>query len=113
MKEVEFKRPMLEDQELLETYFKKFPSRSCERTFVNVFLWARAYGVEYAMIENTIVFRSQSEVGCSFSYPVGEPKDVQRTIESLQEHCESKGGAFRMYNVTEENFRQLESWYPD
>ncbi|MGO5051855.1 DUF2156 domain-containing protein [Lachnospiraceae bacterium LCP25S3_G4] len=111
MKEIEFKRPMMEDKELLESYFKKYPSRSCERTFVNVFLWSRAYGVEYAVIENAIVFRQKTEKGCAFAYPVGAPEDVKRAIERLQNCCEY-GNSLRLYHVTEEGFAQLEAWYP-
>lgn len=31
---IDFRRPTLEDKELLTSYFRKYPSRSCERTFV-------------------------------------------------------------------------------
>ena len=80
---IDFRRPTLEDKELLTSYFRKYPSRSCERTFVNVYLWAKFYQVGYAMVENTVVFRSK-ENGLSFAYPVGDPKDVKRTIEVQQ-----------------------------
>ena len=39
MLEYDFKRPQLEDKELITHYFKHHTSRSCERTFDNVFLW--------------------------------------------------------------------------
>lgn len=54
MEEIQFKRPEIEDRELIESYFRKYPSRSCERTFVNVFLWSRHYKVTFAEIEHTI-----------------------------------------------------------
>lgn len=38
MREYNFKRTELEDKEVISDYFKQYPSRSCERTFVNVFL---------------------------------------------------------------------------
>ena len=47
MEEIQFKRPEIEDRELIESYFRKYPSRSCERTFVNVFLWSRHYKVTF------------------------------------------------------------------
>ena len=50
MEEIIFRRPALEDQELIRSYFDKAPSRSCERTFVDVFLWARHYDVTFAVI---------------------------------------------------------------
>ena len=51
MEEVNFKRPELEDQALIRSYFDKAPSRSCERTFVDVYLWSRHYKVTFAVIE--------------------------------------------------------------
>ena len=38
MTEPTFKRPELEDKEIISSYFEKAQSRSCERTFVNVYL---------------------------------------------------------------------------
>ena len=108
---IDFRRPTLEAKELLTSYFRKYPSRSCERTFVNVYLWAKFYQVGYAMVENTVVFRSK-ENGLSFAYPVGDPKDVKRAIEVLMEYSREQGYPFTMYCVTEENFAQLEEWYP-
>ena len=73
--ELEFKRPQLEDKELIEHYFRTYPSRSCERTFINVFLWARFYGVGYAVIEDTLVFQSKDEKKFTFTYPAGEKEE--------------------------------------
>ena len=55
MDKIQFKRPELEDQEIIHSYLKKSPSRSCERTFANVYLWSRHYKVEYAIIEGALV----------------------------------------------------------
>lgn len=112
MKEIEFKRPELEDKEIISSYFRKYPSRSCERTFVNVYLWSRHYKVKYAIIENALVFRSEDEGEFSFAYPAGAADDVKRAIEFLMGYCEEKGQKFSMYNVTLEFFAQFDAWYP-
>ena len=112
MKEIEFKRPELEDKEIISSYFEKYPSRSCERTFVNVYLWSRHYKVKYAIIENALVFRSEDEGEFSFAYPAGAADDVKRAIEFLMGYCEEKGQKFSMYNVTPEFFAQFDAWYP-
>lgn len=113
MEMLSFKRPQLEDKEVLTTYFRKYPSRSCERTFVNVYLWARFYNVGFAMIENTVVFKSEDEDGkISFAYPVGASENVKRALEFLMKYCEEQGIEFSLYNVTEEKFAELDGWYP-
>lgn len=112
MKEINFEYPSMEEQELFTSYFRKYPSRSCERTFVNVYLWSKFYRVTYAMVEDCIVFRSEQEDGFSFAFPVGEDAAVKRAVRVLMEYSEERGQEFSMYNVTPEYFEKLESMYP-
>lgn len=106
-----FKRPELEDKEIITAYFEKAPSRSCERTFVNVYLWSRHYRVKYAVIEDSLVFRSDDE-GMAFSYPAGEKEDIRKAVDYLTEYCREQDSPLVFYNVTPEMFAQLEKWYP-
>ncbi len=108
----EFKRPQMEDKEIIVEKFQNYCSRSCDRTFVNTFLWARYYGVEYAVIENTVVFKSDND-GLEFTFPAGAQEDVKRAIEKLEAYCKELGQEFVLYNVTEDMFEQIEAWYPD
>ena len=79
----EFKRPELEDKELIDYYFAQAPSRSCERTFANVYLWSRQYPVKWAVIENTLVFKSEDENHIAFAFPAGKDEDVKNVIPVL------------------------------
>lgn len=90
MEEIIFRRPALEDQELIRSYFDKAPSRSCERTFVDVFLWARHYDVTFAVIEDTLVFRDGGD-DPGFAYPAGEESCVKRALEFLMKYSEEQG----------------------
>lgn len=111
MEEIQFKRPELSDRELIHSYFINYPSRSCEKTFANSYLWARFYGVEFGIVENTLVFKSEIQ-GLSFTYPIGETEDVKRAIDFLKRCTGKKGVPFVLYHVTENQFAQLEEWYP-
>ena len=82
----QFKRAELENQEIISHYFEHHTSRSCERTFANVYLWSRQYPVKWAIIKNA--------------------------LEEMMEYSKAKGRPFLMYNVTPEYFAQLEEWYP-
>ena len=99
----EFKRPELEDRELITSYFEKAPSRSCERTFVNVYLWSRHYRVKYAVIGDALVFRSD-ENGTAFAYPAGEKENIRRAVGYLTQYCKDRGIPLVFYNVTPEMF---------
>mgnify|MGYP002608955500 FL=1 len=105
----EFKRPELEDKELIDYYFAQAPSRSCERTFANVYLWSRQYKVKYAILHNALVFRDE---GDGHTYPVGKPEAVKAALEELMKICEDEDCEFGLYCVTPENFSQMEEWYP-
>lgn len=111
MTEPIFKRPELEDKEIITSYFHKSPSRSCERSFVNVYLWSRHYKVKYAIIEDTLVFRSDDN-GPAFSYPAGEDGNIKKAVDFLTEYCREKECPLVFYNVTPEMFAQLEELYP-
>lgn len=106
---VEFKIPTLEDKELFVSYLKKYPSRSCDRTFANIYLWAKHYHVEYAVVNEVILFRVKGEEACSLAYPVGEASKIKEIFDYFLEHCEED---FRLYSVTKEQFEQLDAWYP-
>ena len=112
MDEIQFKRAELEDKDIISHYFAHHTSRSCERTFANVYLWSRQYPVKWAIVENTLVFKSEDEEHLAFAYPAGEAADVQRAIEWMMKYCSERNAPFQMYNLTPDQFAQLEEWYP-
>ena len=108
MAEAKFKRPELTDRDLIDFYFKKYPSRSCDRTFANVYLWARFYEVEFAQYNDVLLFRDNS-AGYGYAFPAGEDEDVKAAIEDILEWEKEKGVPFCLYGVTKENFAKLET----
>ena len=101
-----------EIEEVISHYFKHHTSRSCERTFANVYLWSRQYPVKWAIVEDALVFKSEDENHLAFAYPAGEPENVKKALEVLMEYSKERGVSFQMYNVTPDNFDMLEEWYP-
>ncbi|MGN1378577.1 MAG: DUF2156 domain-containing protein [Dorea sp.] len=112
MEEIQFKRAQLEDKEIITRYFTNYTSRSCERTFANVFLWSRKYPVTWAIVEQALVFKSEDEEHLAFAFPAGEPENVKKALEVLMNYSAERNVPFQMYNVTPEYFAQLEEWYP-
>lgn len=112
MIEWNFKRAELEDKEIISDYLTRYPSRSCERTFVNVYLWSRKYPVTWAIVEQTLVFKSEDQEHLAFAFPAGEDEDIKRTLEILKQYSEERGKPFVMYGVTPEFYEKLEAWYP-
>ena len=106
-----FRRPELSDAELISDYFHKYPTRSCDRTFANVYLWAKFYQVEFTKYKNTLVFRDNS-AGYGYAFPVGAEEDVREVIPDLIRDAEEAGKPFCLYGITREHFEQIEQWFP-
>lgn len=113
MIEIDFRKVQFEDREVITNYFRKYPSRSCERTFVNAYLWARFYPVTFAVVEDTLVFKNEREDGIAFSFPAGDSEHIKKALEVLKAYSAERGSAFVLYHVTEDKFALLEEWYPD
>lgn len=112
MEEVQFKRAELEDRDLIAHYFYHHASRSCERTFVNVYLWSRQYPVKWAVIEGALVFKSEDDSHVSYAFPAGDEESVKKALVEMKAYSEGKGYPFSMYNVTPADYEKLEQWYP-
>lgn len=112
MKEVQFARTELEHRQLMHTYFQNYPSKSCERTFANALLWSRHYAVTFAIIEDALVFQWKEGEELSFAYPVGAVENVKRAVDFLKDYTTERGLPLVFYNVTPDQFEQLEAWYP-
>ncbi len=112
MTELNFKKAELEDQEIISSYLTRYPSRSCERTFVNVYLWSRKYPVTWAIVEQTLVFKSEDQEHLAFTFPAGEDEDIKKALEVLGQYTREREAPFCLYCVTKEFYEKLELWYP-
>ena len=66
----------------------------------------------FAIIEDTLVFKSEDEDSFAFAYPAGEPENVKKALDTLYQYSQERGVSFRLYNVTPDHFEQIEAWYP-
>lgn len=108
---IEFKKPNLSDKKIIMNKFHNYCSRSCERTFSNVYLWSRYYEVEFAIIEECLVFKSEHE-GVSFTYPAGDKNNIIKVVDILEEYVAKRGEKITFYNVTADQFEVLDELFP-
>lgn len=107
-----FKRPELEDKDLIKTYLTEAGNRNCELTFANIYLWSREiYPVTYAIVEDTLCFLNEAET-YSVTFPIGHG-DKRKAIECLKQQFEQESRPFRMHLVTPAQFQILEELYGD
>lgn len=107
-----FKKPTLADKDTINAYFRRYPSRSCERTFANIYLWSRRNPVTFAVVHDTLVFKRETKTDLAFTYPAGEPADVKAATQMLEEYSGEKGFPFKLYMVTIKDFAEIDALYP-
>lgn len=110
---IAFRKTELEDQTLFKQYMAKQNYRCCEYTFANMYLWSRFYHVETAIVEDMLVAKSQYGEELSFCFPIGDDRNLEKTLEKLQAYSARQGKPFCLHCVTPEQFALLEERYPD
>lgn len=111
MIEISFKQPTIDDQELLEPYFRSVKELSCEMTFANLFLWSGHYHGEFAIVDDMLVIRAGEGTEYSFAYPIGV-HDAAPVIEKLMGYCNEQGIQFRLHGLTNDKRADLEQAFP-
>ena len=110
--ELTFRKPTIEDQQLLEPYFRAEPhAMSCEMTFANLFLWAGHYHGEFAILDDMLVIRAGEGEDVSYACPIGA-HDPAPVVQKLMDDAARRQAPFRMHGVTNEKRAALEAAFP-
>lgn len=111
--EISFRKIELEDRNLLQGYLKQKPYRSCDLVFANIYLWSRKYRTEFAIVEDTLIFRGFQENGApSITFPIGDQEQIKKALDVMFSWFDEQKEEFHMHLVQEKEFALLESWYP-
>lgn len=106
-----FRKITLEDRELVNHYLSLYETRSCEKTFANIFLWGRFYPVEYALAEEMLILKRSGEHPF-FEFPIGEKKGIRKAVEAVFAYCKAQKMEPAFGVVTPQEFEMLEELYP-
>jgi len=110
---LEFKRMNLSDIQEIGPYFKYSVNRICDNTVGGAFMWRDYFSVEYAIYNETIVFKSKvvySDNIIAFSVPLG--KDIPGCIDKVVEYCNANEMRISFCTVTVEEIDLLETKFP-
>lgn len=110
MKDIKFRKPQKTDFELLDTYFRKYPTRCCDRTATNLILWSSNYHVLFAEYKGTILFKEEMANG--YAFPVGSDENVREVLTELIEESRKNQEEFYIYEVTKEMQEKIDVWFP-
>lgn len=107
---MDFKPVRAEDKKIINEYLQHVHSRSCDMSFASIYLWRGFYNLEYAEVEDMIVFRSNEEQ-TSFSFPLGAG-DPGNAIDAVLEYCKENEIAPIFHSVSRQMEQYLEQYYP-
>lgn len=112
---IDWKTLTPEDKEVFAPYYEYEQSNCCDMSFANNVLWAPFYDVEFAILEDMVVFLSKRH-GYSVSMPMAKDEASQKNLPKvmliLEDFFEQMGQAFHMHLVTKEKFKLLEQLFP-
>ncbi len=111
MTEIPFKKPELSDRQKILASLAGQGFRGCERTFANIYLWARFYDLVWAETEGTVVFRSVFDGKYSYTYPAGNG-DRKAAVERLMEVCREQGHVLQFHGLSRKEHEELERFFP-
>ena len=113
--QIDLKKITLADRQWMESYYRYEQSSSCEVCFANNFLWTPFYNVEYAVIEDMLVFFSNGRK-LSVTMPMAKDEEssgnLKKVILQLEEFFEQQDKPFAMHLVTQEKMQLLEELFP-
>ena len=81
---------------------------SCEYSFVNLFLWGRQHG---AILDGYLCFFSHFRGKSIYLFPVGTGP-LKPVIDALRSDASQRGIPLRLYGLSPEDCRTMESLYP-
>lgn len=111
MMEIPFKRPELTDRQVILSHLEGQGFRGCERTFANIYLWARFYDLVWAEVEGTVVFRSVFNGKYSYTYPAGNG-NRQGALKRLMEESRGQAFPFALHGLNKKEYEELEQYFP-
>jgi len=107
---LDFVKLDLNDIGEIKHYFEYSESRSCDYTVGGVFIWRDYYETEYAIFNETIIFKEKFHDGITaFSVPLG--KDFDGSLVEIREYCRKTQIPLVFCRVTNEALEALKPFF--
>ncbi len=84
--------------------------RSCEFTFVNIYMWSRVYKTKIARFQDFVIARSEGH-RLHYLYPAGQGP-VEEAIDAILADAKEDGRRPILFSLDEEAKEHLEAQYP-
>ena len=98
-------------KETIVNYMKKTDSRSCDMCFATYYVWRDTFHTAYAIVEDNLVMKSETDSWLSFVFPIGDGDKV-KAIRQLKAYANGRGRKLVIDNVYREQEEWLQEHFP-
>ena len=105
---IDFHRLKIAQKEEYEKILFSVPTRGCEYSFANLFLWGRQ---QVAFLHGCVAFFSHFYGRSVYPYPIGNG-DRKSVIEAILQDAKTRGIPCRITGMTDADREELEGWFP-
>lgn len=106
-----FKKVEIDDIPILNEYYSRYPSGSCDTTVGSIVMWRDYFNYEYAISEDTLTVLSKYDGNYCFSFPIGS--NPRKMIELIEEYCKINGVSMKVCTLNEEETSIIANIFPD
>lgn len=115
MSKLEFKKPKLEDKELLDSYLKRYGENSCQHSFVTMYCLESKYGDMYCESDgNLFVLRSKlcTDEKRVYLFPLGDENTLKTAIDTILEDAREYNASVEFFTLTKREKELIENVDP-
>lgn len=105
---LDFREVTLDDKPFLEAILKNCEEFSCENTFVNLYVWQKAYGTKIALKNGTLFIKYNDGEQDNYRFPIGG--DLETGLKEIIDHC---GGYPVFWSPISAVFSRLPKWFTE
>lgn len=109
-----FKKLELEDKQVFDRYLKPYKFKTCEYSFTDLFMWRKAYDIQYTILNDVLIIKQMdSEGGYHFMQPIGyTSENLKSIIDRLIQYKKEFNFKFLFKDVEEEFIKDFKKICP-
>ncbi len=109
---IRFKPITIESKEMITSFTISSPYQNCDFSFANMCSWQFLYKSEYAVVNDFLLLRFQTEHGrTAYMFPVGTG-DKKEIIRIMEEDALQTGHPLCLMGITPDVVSELETLFP-
>ena len=110
-----FKPLTIETKNIFDKYTKPYQYKTCEYSFINLFIWRIACNTEYCILDDALIIK-KTDMGETphFIAPMGYKKEnLKNIINKLMDHAKENNFPFILKYIEDDFLNSLEELFKD